>query len=539
MLSPSLVPMPIGTPSMVEECTNATTKAALYLSRLGLEKNFKDPNKPGRPNFKSVSALKKLRVATVDEVKAIVALYDSRKAIREALECGNICLDEIAKECLKNRGHKIWTDGIKTRFLLSLDASTTPPKVKGHAQVAGDKYLRHLIYEHPSDERKIRLQVSAWIVQRACRKAEDDRREGKTPQKARMKASKDASSFMKAVLMKPDKRTCTVPSVSDDSFDEINFFEKPVDRSVGSNRNARRIQPQTSRKGHDIHGIRAKRRRKQTVAVVIPARKPQNTKPTGITSRKQERDEPLSKRDVMPPSTKKKREDMSGDTPQFPTPCRTTPRHTRTGTHSEQSVQDSANTNLESLVRQLDEDRSNLSIDLTDLLSPHDPGCHDLAAIKQAIGIIDTIALNDAESLRKSLGDSYNRQTIALDRWLGCIKTLVEFRECTGLAGNAGEIEKSFPKLPLPIKKRARFLRQRKRQEIVRWFKKPASKALEFTIPNFSEDVASVLLKMTSWDGLQGMDLDELLEDMVPFTKRLLEWFRAIPTTSVDYDGRV
>ena len=139
--------------SLIKECTNGTTKAGLYLSRLGLEKEIKNPNKPGKPKF-SIPELDDLWGATNLKANAIAATYNSRKAIREALRRRDICLDEIARDCLVGYGPKIWNNGREVYFVLSLDTTTTPSKIKGHAQVAEDKYLRHLIYEHPSDARK-------------------------------------------------------------------------------------------------------------------------------------------------------------------------------------------------------------------------------------------------------------------------------------------------------------------------------------------------------------------------------------------------
>lgn len=49
--------------SLIEECTSGTTKAGLYLSRLGLEKEIKNPNKPGKPKF-SIPELDDLWEAT-------------------------------------------------------------------------------------------------------------------------------------------------------------------------------------------------------------------------------------------------------------------------------------------------------------------------------------------------------------------------------------------------------------------------------------------------------------------------------------------
>ncbi|CAN9163962.1 unnamed protein product [Alternaria alternata] len=502
--------------SLIEECTNGTTKAGLYLSRLGLEKEIKNPNKPGKPKF-SIPELDDLWEATNLKANAIAATYNSRKAIREALRRRDICLDEIARDCLVGYGPK------------NLEQRKRE-----------DKYLRHLIYEHPSDARKIRLLVSAWTVQRACRKAEYDRREGKTPQKEVMKSSTDFSSFIEAIRVKSAKRTHSTilaSSYSSESSDELNVlgFEDPAKPPVGFKHAVQldaacKPQSQRSRKSHDVRHTSAKRQKKQTaVAVVIPARKPQHTEPSKTTSRT--RSQPLDKGKTVPRSARSGRKGSARETLRLTTPCRTTPRRTRTGTHSERSVQSNADTNMNLLVTQLKADRNELSICLHDLLSPRNPGCHSLTAIKRMTGLIDTIVINDAQGLRENLGGSYDKHKIALDRWLGCVKTLVEFREMTGLEGDEDTIKASFRELLSPIREEARLLRQRKRQEIVKWFEKPASKELESTTANFCKEVAFVLLKMISWGGLD-MKLKEFLGIMVPFTKRLLEWFSVEPISS-------
>ncbi|CAN9102721.1 unnamed protein product [Alternaria alternata] len=527
--------------SLIEECTNGTTKAGLYLSRLGLEKDFKNPNKPGKPNFESVPALRKLWNATNQKVNAIAATYSSRRAIREALRRRDICLDEIARDCLVSYGPEIWNNGREVPFVLSLDTTTAPSKIRGHAQVAEDKYLRHLIYEHPSDERKIRLLVSAWTVQRACRKAEDNLREGKTAQKEVVKSSTEFSSLIEAIRVKPNKRTHSTilaSSYGSTSSDELTplVYDDPAKYRRRSKPavhldTARKPQPKIPKKTHDTQYTPAERHKKQTaVAVVIPARKPQHTEPTKTTSRT--RSQPLNKRKTVPRSAQSRRKGSARETLRLTTPSRMTPRRTRTGTRSERSVQSSADANMSLLVAQLDKDRNAMGIELDDLLLPHNPGCHNLAAIKRTIGLIDTVAINDAQSLRRKLGDSYEKHRIALDRWLGCVKALVEFREITDLEGDENAIEAKFSSLPLPVKKKARLLRQRKHQEIVTWFKRPAGNELDFTIASFSRDVASILSKMTSWSGLPDMGLDEILDPMVPFTKQLLGWFRGTPISS-------
>jgi hypothetical protein len=270
----------------------------------------------------------------------------------------------------------------------------------------------------------------------------------------------------------------------------------------------------------------AKRRKNHSVAVVIPARKPWNIKATEVSSRRSRRIEPLDKRDTVLRSAREKIKEEPRVTPELPMTCGTMPRRMEVRKFGERAVQGVADADLELLVRQIDHYRDDLGTQLLDLLSPHNPGCYNLADIKRTTELIDTIALNDADGLQRVLGDAYHEHKIALDRWLGCVKTLVEFREITSLEGDEVVIEARFPNLTLDIKKKARFLRNKKRREILIWFEKD-----EFKIFDFSQEVASILLKMTSWGGLD-MDPEELLDDMIPFTTRLLEWFRAVPSNS-------
>jgi hypothetical protein len=535
--------------SLIEECTNATTKAGLYLSRLGMEQGFKNPNKPGRPNFESEPVLEEFWGTARQEANAIATRYKSRKAIREALRLRNICLDEIARDCLERYGRQIWNNGREKPFVLSLDLTTTPSKIKGHAQVLGDIYTRHLIYEHPSDERKyvnsnecpskrvkanivehrIRLQVSAYIVQRACRKAEDDRRKGKTTPKASKRASSKFSSFMEAVRVKPGKRTRSTSLSSTNSMDEL-CMEYPANSSTTSKRtrhsdSAGRTSRRPLRKDHVVRQTPEKRY-KTTVSVVIPARKPQDIKATGITSERREGSEPQGKNNTVRRSASGQIKDKPRETAPPPNPCRQMPPRTRKRTDK-----CSADMNLKSLVRQLQRDRDGLDMELSDLLSPHNPGCHSLTDIKRTTGLIDTIALNDTEGLQKALGDTHDKCKVALDRWLGCVKTLVEFREITGLKGDEDEIKASFRGLPLQTRKKARAFRSRKRQEILSWVENDG-----FDIAGFCKEVASVLLQMTRRGDLD-MDEEELLDDLIPFTSRLLEWFSAVPAKSATSVG--
>jgi hypothetical protein len=130
-------------------------------------------------------------------------------------------------------------------------------------------------------QQRIRLQVSAYIIQHACRKAEDDRREGKTPQEASEKVSTKPLSFLDAIPVDHSKRTYST-SLSSGS------------KHTKYSDTANRVKRRSSRKDHVIRQTLVKRH-KTTVAVVISARKFQDIKAAGIASERRKGIEPHGK----------------------------------------------------------------------------------------------------------------------------------------------------------------------------------------------------------------------------------------------------
>jgi hypothetical protein len=153
--------------SLIRECTSGSTQAWQYRARLGLLRSFTDPTKSGRPGFKSVPVIQDFWIVTNVKVHEIAAVYRSRNAIREALIRQLISVDGTVDDCLEEFGHQIWNDGLKTPFLTTLDDATvldensdagTASRVKKARKATRTPYLRHLIYEDPSDRDKSVLQ---------------------------------------------------------------------------------------------------------------------------------------------------------------------------------------------------------------------------------------------------------------------------------------------------------------------------------------------------------------------------------------------
>jgi hypothetical protein len=385
---------------------------------------------------------------------------------------------------------------------------------------------------------RIRLHVFGYIIQRACRKAEDDRRERKGLQDApptdestesteiaHMGDFTAPSSFVEAVHVSPSGRARNTTLESDTSLDELSP-EYVASSSKGSDDQSHTKAPnsQTRKLGPSpvIQYSSAYRRNMPRVSVVIRSRKRADARATILASSKRKRGESSGKSSTVLQSSRSNNDDMSGREPQAVDPCCTTVYRKRSVKAPGASLESSTSLNTDLVAGQLLRDQVSLGIQLPRLLEPHSPGCNDIADTKETIELIETIALNDAKRLRKALGDSHNDYKTSLDRWLACMRAHVNFREATDLQGDKAAISAGFETLSSK-KKKARGPCQEMYREILAWCNKDG-----FTIAAFSQEVGSILLKMASF-GLWDMKLEELLEDLIPFTTNLVECFGAIP----------
>jgi hypothetical protein len=250
------------------------------------------------------------------------------------------------------------------------------------------------------------------------------------------------------------------------------------------------------------------------------------TKATGMASRKRLRSETPSTREEVRRSAQSNRIGKPLRTSKVSIPGREIPRRATSATAHARAVTGKAKANLDLIAEQLRLDRIDLAVELLKLLKTKDPGCHEIVDMKRMIGIIETIALNDDERLRKALGDTYDKYKTALDRWLACLRTLIEFRETTGLQGDHTTVKAHFESLPQHGEE-ARLPYLEMYQEISTWYEKTI-----VSIPDFSEEVGSLLLNMSVFGGWD-MGIEELLEDMIPFTTQLMELFETTLPDSV------
>jgi hypothetical protein len=386
---------------------------------------------------------------------------------------------------------------------------------------------------------RIRLHVLGYIIQRACRKAEDDRREREGLQDAPPTdestesteeiAHKDdftaPSSFVEAVHVSPSGCARNTTLESDTSLDELSP-EYVASSSKGSDdqRHTKAPNSQSRKLGPSpvTQYSSAYRRNMPRVSVVIRSRKRADARATILTSSKRKRGESSGKSSTVLQSSWRNNGDMSGRGPQAVDPWRTTVYRKTSVKAPGASLESGTSLNTDLVAGQLLRDQVSLGIQLPKLLEPHSPGCNDIADMKETIELIETIALNDARRLRKVLGDSHNDCKTSLDRWLACMRAHVNFREATDLQGDKAAISAGFENLSSK-KKKARGPCQEMYREILAWCSKDG-----FTIAAFSKEVGSILLEMASF-GLLEMKLEELLEDLIPFTTSLVEFFGAIP----------
>jgi hypothetical protein len=384
--------------------------------------------------------------------------------------------------------------------------------------------------------------VFGYIIQRACRKAEDDRRERKGLQNAPTDESTPSadgiahmgdftapSSFVEAVRVSPFARARNTTLASDTSLDELNP-EYVAGSSKGSNDQRHTKEPKSpSRKlgpSPVTQHSSAYRRNKPRVSVVIRSRKRADTRAAILATSKRKRGESSGKSSTVLQSSQSNNDDMLGRGPQAVDPCRTNVHRKRSVKAPGASLESSTSLNPDLVAGQLLRDQVTLGIQLPKLLELHSPGCNDIADTKETIELIETIALNDAKRLREALGNNHNNYKTSLDRWLACMRAHVNFREATDLQGDKAAISAGFDTLSSK-KKKARGPCQEMYREILAWCDKDG-----FTIAAFSKEVGSILLKMASF-GLWDMKLEELLEDLIPFTTNLVECFGAIPRSHV------
>ena len=553
--------------SLIEECTKGGIHAVVYLSRLGLINLAKDPRKCGKPDFKSVPEVQRFWDSTKPIFESIATHYKTRNAIRDALRDRRICLEEISRDCVDQFGPQVWNDGVENPFVTRVDTPSRfsknykakdtfrvqkSSKVKTRAKIIADiTYPRHLIYKDRSDQHKeavrqqcrpqarstkliryrIRLQVSAWIVQRACRKVEAGGK--KNPYKARVKASTRPSSFVAAVRVNRDEPLRSPTLSYSDSMDELNpDYEAGAS---GKTKHAEKVnivprrQLQPSTVSRNPVQAPAKRSNTQRVSVVVSPRKPWSAKTTRTAKRKPQRSELVEIKNTAARIVRSNAKKAPTMTQSVTSSRRTKQPHTTLRPVTPAIVDDKVrneNTiqSLGSMANQPLLDRRELGIQLLVLLESQTAGRHEIAHMQNTMERINSIAVQYSEKIKKALDSEYEKCKVALDRWLACMRTLVEFRKRTGLSGDGPSILAGFETLPLEKTKGQRPYLEMCR-DVRTWVRDG------MTIFVFCKEVGSILLKMASFAPL-GVRLDDLLKYLIPFTAGLMGCFLSRPPNS-------
>jgi hypothetical protein len=226
-------------------------------------------------------------------------------------------------------------------------------------------------------EPRIRLQVSAWIIQRACSKVEAGGRTGKAPRRARVKALSKPASFIAAVHVDRNELTHSTALSSDDDVDElaINYC---ANTSVGPKHKEnsdpiRRRQPQQSAGARYLLQSRVERPKSKSIAVVVSPRKPWSTKTTRTAKGKPEGSEPRASGNPVAQSVSSTEEQTSMRPPQVSELHRTISHQITPAPADKQLLRNNTEAGLDSVSRQLLHDRSDLGIQLLSLLESHDP----------------------------------------------------------------------------------------------------------------------------------------------------------------------
>lgn len=348
-----------------------------------------------------------------------------------------------------------------------------------------------------------------------------------------MKASTRPSSFVAAVRVNRDEPHRSLTLSSDDDIDELDF-----DYWAGTSGNTKhaeminavpRSQLQSSGASQNPVQTPAQRSNTKRVAAVVSPRKPCSSKTTRTVKRKPQRNELVGNKHTTAKSVRSNAKKAPTRTqPVTSLPRTKQPRSflhpVMPATVDDQVGSENAVQSLGSMSNQPLLDRGELGIQLLVLLESQNAGRHEIAHTQNTMERIKSIAVQYSEELKNALDNEYEKCKVALDRWLACMKTLVEFRKKTGLSGDGPSILAGFETLPLEKRKGQRPYLEMCR-DVRTWVRDG------MTIFVFCKEVGSILLKMASFAPL-GMRLDDLLKVLIPFTAGLMGCFLSRPSNS-------
>ena len=168
--------------------------------------------------------------------------------------------------------------------------------------------------------------------------------------------------------------------------------------------------------------------------------------------------------------------------------------------------------------RRFDNESLQLTMILLDLLESPETELPDTATLKDAMQYMNRITGNDSSKLRSMFGDSFERYQESLNRWLECVNAFVQFRQITNFEGEKSMWAAFFQRLAPEEKKKSRRAYLCTRSVIYKWLHEP-----DFAMDKVYQDVAHILLNITSWENMMG--LEEMQRLCTTFNERFLEWF--------------
>lgn len=499
--------------AVVKESTDARTNTHLYVSRLGLSglNENKHPLKSGKPVF-SAPVLQSFWNETEARVKELAHSYGSRKGMQEALGVRPTPATDIVEGILNIFGSQIWNQGgCSVPFIAELDEKHYPEHLVYQDQQHKEKYvyplwtfkgLRTNIL--PS---RIRLHVLGWILQRACRRAEDSRRTLTVGKRQKRRRKSLRKSFSEIIRIRTP-----YPSDSEDelaartSSPEIMLVHR---RDTAQAARASKSTPSTSTvscpPGSSI---------RKATAVMIPGPGSKENRVTVSAvekRRKKTAEKGITLGNAM--QTQGQKRGLARKTQ--PVPDADGATHSRSSIQQAPSASNAVSNTEDSRLKR---DRQDLASGVF-LLKDSKPGEYELTKLDQVISLIKTIIQKDAPQIRAACGTEYERYRGALDKWLGCSQVKSEFCAATGYKGDGSRKEDYLSRLEPETRKRLRQTVFFKAEEIDEWSQDSA-----LTSTQFATEVASILLTMTDWRGL-GMRLEDLAGDLRTFNMLLSDWF--------------
>lgn len=156
---------------------------------------------------------------------------------------------------------------------------------------------------------------------------------------------------------------------------------------------------------------------------------------------------------------------------------------------------------------------------LIDLLDLCEPERQDVASMQETVVFFQSMVERDEAKLRDVFGDSFDQYQTTFNKWLECIKAVIQFRTMTGAEGDRTMRDEYLAQMPPEERVIANRIAYNGRKAVRRWFGEQG-----FSFTRISHDIALASYNVGRWDHFP---FEYLAERWLKFNERLFLWFGA------------